>query len=153
MTDIAYENAVKRQAELKKELAEVEDFLRLYQRFSGGTEGGQNALTKSVEPNDSATVSPPPTKRGLTKRQLRKNAREIILENGRPMTRGQLVEALEARGLPVGGANPSKNMGTMMWRLRDYFVNLEGFGYWPIDKDCSVAGYTGKPAEQSSLLS
>ena len=35
-------------------------------------------------------------------------------------------------------------MGTIMWRLRDRFINLEGLGYWPLDvanERCEGLGY------------
>ena len=60
-------------------------------------------------------------------------AREIILESGRPMKRGRLVRALEARGVPLAGTDKNKNRGTILWRHRDQFVNLPNLGYWPRD--------------------
>ena len=57
------------------------------------------------------------------------------------MTRGQIVTALHERHIAVGGTDAGKNIGTIMWRLRDVFVNLDGRGYWPIDLSYEKAGY------------
>ena len=32
-------------------------------------------------------------------------------------------------------------MGTIMWRLREHFVNLPGFGYWLRDHPYPLADY------------
>lgn len=47
-----------------------------------------------------------------------------------PMTRGQIARELAARGTPLAGRNVNKNLGTILWRHQDTFVNLEGLGYW-----------------------
>src|SRR3954447_7273819 len=60
-------------------------------------------------------------------------AYEVLLEHGRPMTRNELVGAIEARGFPLAGKNKSKNLGTILWRFRNRFDNIEGRGYWPKD--------------------
>lgn len=68
-------------------------------------------------------------RRGMPRRVIERRAREIILENKAPMTRGELVAAFQDRGWPVGGTDASKNMGTIMWRLRKQFRNIDGQGY------------------------
>jgi hypothetical protein len=63
------------------------------------------------------------------------------------------VEALELKGVPVAGTNKSKAIGTILWRLRDQFTNLTGFGYWPVDLDCPAAGYTAPKKEDTHTQS
>lgn len=58
-------------------------------------------------------------------------ARDIIREAGRPMTRSELTEAIEARGVPLAGQDRVKNLGTILWRQKDLFVHIENKGYWP----------------------
>jgi hypothetical protein len=53
-----------------------------------------------------------------------------------------LLMKLDAKGVRVGGkADRSKNMGTILWRLKRDFVNLSGFGYWLRDKPFPDANY------------
>ena len=57
---------------------------------------------------------------------------EILRENGKPMSRRELHDALSARGLVVRGAEPTKTLGTILWRARDVIGSIEGRGYWPV---------------------
>ena len=41
-------------------------------------------------------------------------------------------------------------MGTIMWRLRDRFINLEGLGYWPLDVANERCGYTPDLGEKAT---
>ena len=61
-------------------------------------------------------------------------ARRIILHEGRPMKRGELVKLLEARGYKIIGGDKSKVFGTNVWRS-GRFVHVQGLGYWPKDVD------------------
>ncbi len=56
--------------------------------------------------------------------------RRIMLREGRPMTRGELVNELQARGLTLPGADKRKVLGTNIWRSGK-FDRIEGKGYWP----------------------
>ena len=57
------------------------------------------------------------------------------------MTRGDLVQAFADAGVTLGSGDQCRNIGTTMWRLKDTFVNLDGFGYWLRDKAYGKAGY------------
>lgn len=57
-------------------------------------------------------------------------ARRIILREGRPMKRGELVRQLEARGFQIAGTDKNKVFGTNVWRSGK-FDQVEGHGYWP----------------------
>ena len=152
--DSAVANALKRRAEIKAELKTIESFLELYDHFKNGTEPSQ-ALMKFDEPEperSESSVAPAPVvaeavpyqppKRGLSKEALKPWIEAMITDAGKPLTRGQLLRALDNRGIPVGGeANRPKNMGTILWRLRDDFVSLSGYGYWPRRLPYPPAGY------------
>ncbi len=134
--DMAYQNALRKRDDLKRQLEEANEFLRLWGRVLGpGTGGG---VTPPTDKNngevqtDSATGLMIP-RMSASRERAAEMARKVILSKGMPMTRGELVDALEAERAPIGGANKSKNMGTIMWRLKDRFVNLDGLGYWPKD--------------------
>lgn len=68
-------------------------------------------------------------------RELALLARDIIRERGRPMTRSELAEAIEARGIPLAGRDRIKNLGTILWRQSDLFTHIEDQGYWPAGDD------------------
>jgi hypothetical protein len=159
MSDAAYENAVKRQAELKQELLEIEGFLRLWHRFSGekqernGAASGASDLDLGITAADIQAAAnrldvrsrrakrAAKAPRGLPRHEVGEFARKFMLEAKHPLTRGDLVQEFKARGIRVGGKDPERNMGTLMWRLRPVFVQLEGFGYWPRDMDYEPANY------------
>jgi hypothetical protein len=60
-------------------------------------------------------------------------ARAVLIEEGRPMKRGQLVKALLRRGIPLAGTDKNKNLGTILWRHKNQFVSLNKLGYWVKD--------------------
>lgn len=143
---------------LRKQLSEVEEFIRLWDVIFGDddreTEAEQtraDAPVSIVAPAKKSESSRP--KRSPTGRLAAKVAREIITERGAPMTRGELVKAFESRGYPIAGSPPSRNMGTIMWRLRDKFVNIEGHGYWPKDIPNPSLGYVPESHDRPSIFS
>lgn len=150
MDDIAYRNAMRRRKELQAEIADIDRFLEMWKRYAG-TESG------NVEPtgNKAGAVSPPHTP-GRTMQRLQrerhaKDIRNIIVTAGRPLTRGQIIEGLDKHDILVGGKDKSKNIGTVMWRLRDRFVNIAGEGYWPKDMPCLAVGYEPKAESKNDL--
>ena len=141
MEDRAYRNAMKRRQELQAELREIDQFLDLWKRYAG-TEPEQLPLggrPGGVAPTGGGRRG---ERTGLSREELAPHIRAVLIENDRPMTRGQLVQALANRNVSIGGTDTAKNLGTIMWRLRDRFINLEGHGYWPIDLSCENARYT-----------
>lgn len=145
---------LKRLAEIQRQLETVDHFLSLYERFNTSPQfelpDMDKPLVETVEQKgveqieDVAEVPATPLrKRGMSREALRPHIREALKQAGKPLTRGQLLRAMDQREIPVGGATDrSKNMGTIMWRLKDEFVNLDGFGYWPISEPYQPAGYS-----------
>lgn len=167
-------NAMQRRSELQRELHEIEKFLQLYQKFSAMPLPSSNVLYSATtvasvsnayapapleqmwgegEPKQEhgvAEASPAPHK-GLGREELRPHIEAVIREAGKPLTRGVLLRKLDQRGTPVGGqADRAKNMGTIMWRLKDHFVNLPGYGYWIKGEACPEADYDPELTEQDS---
>jgi len=132
--DQAYQEALRKRDDLKRQLSEIEEFLRLWQRVFG-TEGEQSSPPNLLPtpPKMRVGLGANHPKRSPTRSRVATIARKVILTKGAPMTRGELVAAFEARGEPIAGSDPSRNMGTIMWRLRDSFINIDGHGYWPKD--------------------
>ncbi|WP_157410053.1 hypothetical protein [Sphingobium xenophagum] len=57
-------------------------------------------------------------------------AEEIIMATKRPLTRSELLDALQSRGFHIEGGDKSKVLGTNIWRSKR-FHNIKGVGYWP----------------------
>ena len=101
------------------------------------------AQMQPVAQDNAGTLAEPVGEEVPTERKRERNvlppadiaafARETLLAEGRPMKRGELVRAIEARGLPLAGRDKAKNLGTILWRHRRQFESLEGLGYWPSD--------------------
>jgi hypothetical protein len=64
-------------------------------------------------------------------------AKNIIIQFGRPMTRGELADIIEKKGIPLPGKDKVKVFGTNLWRSGE-FLHFEGRGYWP--KEHSLEG-------------
>lgn len=158
----AFANAIRRRSELRQDLAEVEQFLALYERFKGIDDPSQPSLyprslpTEHVQMEDEAGTEAIQVlagvekndgvserrQKGLSRLELKPHIDRIIRDAGRPLTRGMLLNRLDRHGVVVGGeADRAKNMGTIMWRLRADFVNLTGYGYWLRDEPFPEAGY------------
>lgn len=66
---------------------------------------------------------------------------EILREEGRPMTRSKIAKRLVELGVPLAGRDTSKYVGTILWRHRERFVNLERLGYWLADVELPGSYY------------
>ena len=64
--------------------------------------------------------------------ELMGEIRRMIVGEGRPLTRSELVRRLEAKGYVIEGGDKAKVLGTNIWRSGQ-FTHLEGRGYWPKD--------------------
>jgi len=125
------EKARKKIAELEAEIAKLRDFVSLYVTLAD--DSSTEFSVERQEISGAAHGVPSPRRRvrgGSSPEMIVKVAKEAIRELGRPLTRTQLVEELEKRGLSIGGTDKSKNMGTIIWRS-DEFMSVEGYGYWP----------------------
>lgn len=128
--ETAYQNAMKKRAELRQQLEEVEQFLRLCEKFAGPRPAEKSDTPGSGEQRGS-----------LSGMDLVPHIRRLILDVGRPQSRGDVVKALDERGIHVGGQDPATNIGTVMWRAKEAFINLKPLGYWPRDVAYAPAGY------------
>lgn len=134
----AIENARKRLEEIRREASEIERFLDMYARFDVGTDGEHIELPKSGASGNLSTDNLP-VENGGKRRQRTRGARpdeialimeRVIRERGQPLTRGQIVEALEVRDVKIPAVDKSRYIGTIAWRHKSIFVNIEGQGYW-----------------------
>lgn len=62
--------------------------------------------------------------------EMMASARRLILSEGRPLSRSELLRRLEGEGYIIDGADKSKVLGTNLWRSGQ-FQHIEKRGYWP----------------------
>lgn len=62
--------------------------------------------------------------------EMMEEVRRLIIGEGRPLTRSELVRRLEAEGFVIAGGDKRKVLGTNIWRSNK-FDHVEGQGYWP----------------------
>lgn len=144
------ENAKKRLAAIKEEAEEIERFLAMYDRFNGGTNADPFGAASGKEPTEAGSVD-----NSLRRRARIKGARpdevafhmeRVIRDRGEPMSRSEIVRALESRDILIPAIDKSRYVGTIAWRNKGTFKNIEGRGYWL----CKEAEPPIKPATPQS---
>jgi hypothetical protein len=168
------DRALKRLAELQREIDEVTKFIELYQRFEGKVvdAGAQMTFFESIpqlignetaggsnQAVDNSARKPrrnrPP---GATPREIAEIMERVIRESGEPMSRGRIVDALERREIEIPAADKERYVGTIAWRNKGTFVNITGRGYWLRDSPQGVRNvapgttYSDPPEEHSDDL-
>lgn len=127
-----------RKARLMAEIDLIDQYLTLHGKlFSPG---------KSENISGGASTDTSPTGGGQKNdpKAVAKRAEEVLREEGRPLQRGDLVRKIEESGLKIVSKDKSKYLGTVLWRHRDTFVNIEDRGYWinGLDIEVNPAGYS-----------
>lgn len=162
MTDAAYENAVKRREALenemkslsertnavRSELARVERFMADWKVFSGAVD------FESVASSQPATAMPTPRMRPKNppKEEVGDRAAELIRAVGRPLSRPELFDRLKGAGVILHGKDPAVVLSTMLWRMKDRFVTLPGYGYWLRSQPYAPADYDPTQRDLEDLL-
>ena len=117
-------------SEARRRLRVVDDYIAVAsqpQTHIGGFTPTQLTPLTNTEPEQVATRR---RRNPVAPADIAEIARQIILERGSPMKRGELVRELEARGIRIEAVDKAKNLGTILWRHRKIFENLPGEGYW-----------------------
>lgn len=125
MTDTAYDNALKRQEELRKELAEIDQFLLLYRRFT--RTGHEQVVSSKGSQGQLPQLLEIPAKIGPS--EYAEMAERLIRDARRPLTRGDLADLLVKQGVTFPTDDVPRYLGTILWRNRDRFINVPGLGY------------------------
>lgn len=124
-----YNKALKRHAELLLEVEALSEFIQAYERI-------QKKRAAQIETyEEQPDLYKPASSRAAKAAKIAEMVeatRRIIVAEGRPMKRGELVKRIEALGFEIDGADKSKVFGTNLWRSKR-FQTVEGKGYWPID--------------------
>lgn len=123
--DDLLQRALERRAQLRAELEIVDQFIATYGEI------------KDRRPSDGPLFDEPqqPERRSRSEQSqavdaMMKDAIDSILDEGRPLSRSELLQRLEGMGHAIEGGDKSKVLGTNLWRSRK-FVNVKGQGYWP----------------------
>jgi hypothetical protein len=132
MDDIV-SKALKEKKELQRRLAEIEQFLRVYNELSG--RNGEAGPPVDSADKSTRAVGSEPTRRAFLRRPdaVVRVATTILEHTGHPLTRGELAVELEERGVELRGKDKesrARYVGTILWRKRDLFENIDGKGYW-----------------------
>ena len=122
-----YRQAIYRRDALQAELAEIAQFISLFEKLFGPDPDqvlGARDAVNSISPDD----------REIRKRNNPKIiadlAEKALVSSNRPMQRGELVDAIERMGVPIQSDDKPRYIGTILWRNLDRFENIEGRGYW-----------------------
>jgi len=127
--DEVIEKARKKIAELEAEIAELRTFIDVFERLS---EASKESEMDSADGITKPVMNLTQLKRRAKPAEIVSAAKDVMLEKKRPLTRTELVRLLTSRGLHIAGTDKSKNVGTIIWRSKE-FDSVEGLGYWPKD--------------------
>ena len=135
--DQVIEKAQKRLADIEAEAAQLRAFIHMYNELAGEQRGVTtprivSAVAMAVPARAFAGGGPTVTIVKATPSEIVEASKALMQEKQRPLTRSELVRFLTLRGLKIAGTDKSKNIGTIIWRSKQ-FENVEGKGYWPLE--------------------
>lgn len=144
--DELLQKAYERRSELRAALEAVDNFIKSYGNVSTDSEKSDGPLFEIR-----SDMPPPKSKAQLTAavRAALDDAIRMIRDEGKPLTRGELVRRLEAAGHQLEGGDKNKVLGTNMWRS-GRFINIKGVGYWPKGTPVPQA-FAGLPRTETSI--
>jgi hypothetical protein len=152
MSDHAIANALRRRIVLQNEIEEIDLFVRLHQKFSGSTNPEREVIDAERRP---AIDAPVDIERGRKRGRPADFADQmelVLTEVNRPLSRPEMVEELERRGVDIPSEDKPRYLGTILWRHRDRFRNLQNFGYWVRSIPYPKAGYDPATDTESDRL-
>lgn len=120
---------LERRAFLAKEVAALDNLIGLYHRLSN------QAVSESSPDANQPDLYRQPSSRAAQAAEIARTieaARKLIIREGRPMKRSELVSKLESQGFTFPGRDKSKVFGTNVWRSGK-FRTVGDQGYWPKD--------------------
>lgn len=144
--DATYQNAIQKRLRLRKELEKLDLFIAVYDELAEEAleNARQGEKVQNVNIGDAFEVAAPSreTPTGFdgaeSARRVTDNpkpaeviaaVKSVLRERGQPLTRSQIREALDRRGVVIRGGNPTKVLGTTLWRSPE-IETIEGLGYW-----------------------
>ncbi len=131
--DPIIDKALKRLRELEMEMYSLEQFISTYESLTGTKIARDEllAIPNSRKRNENTEGTDATSgKKKNNPRQIADIAERIIVELNRPLTRGEIVHELEKRDVLLESDDKAKYVGTILWRHKNRFRNIEGVGYW-----------------------
>src|SRR5215471_16313181 len=132
--DSAIAKAMKEREELKKRLAEIDQFLRMYDEFAGTSLEIAHSVNNGHESSQNVGSHPRSILRRGRPGDVATKCREILRTFGVPLTRRDLTHELERKNVSLPGEDResrARYVGTILWRRRhDDFEHIDGEGYW-----------------------
>jgi fructose-specific phosphotransferase system component IIB len=149
MSDEAIKNALSRRADLeikiskaeelikrsKSQITEINKFIKQWERFSGKSVDAislekamsevENILNFITSPKEATQKQNP------KKERVAEEVVHILQKEQRPVSRDELFEMLQTKGISLHGTNPRMVLSTMLWRIGDAYdiVRLKSGGY------------------------
>ncbi len=123
--DAVLQKAESRRAELKKELADLEAFIRLYIKFL-----------------PDASSAPEDQKKGTSKKELVETTARAILQESQPLNTSELLGKFHERGVHIGGVNEEVNLASYLSKSKQ-FINRRKGGGWFLSTDMEKAPQAG----------
>lgn len=168
------DKALQRLAQLQREEAELRQFIAMYQQLDGAgalshTQVAWRVDDKQLKGNDDNKKNNLPVDNlaqrhrknrppGPTPKETAALMERVIRERGEPMSRGEIVEAFDRRDVEIPAQDKARYVGTIAWRNKGTFVNIEGRGYWirglPFvgKRQLDPSDFSDPPEEQSDEL-
>ena len=115
----AYANAVRRRQHLLEEVAEIDRFLRLFDKYSSGV---LEDIYETIDQNI-----------GMPQKEFTIFIRNILRNAGSPLNSRQILGLMKQLKAPIGGVDELRNLTTKLWRARAEIVRLDNRTYWPRD--------------------
>jgi hypothetical protein len=140
-----------RTEDLGRELAKIDAWIAQWHDFAGVRQIAMPPkaapLKEGFQSTNGAALSKARRATGNPKKEeVAEATRQIILERGEPISRGDLFKALANRGVAISSeTDPEMVLSTMLWRMRDKVVRLKTGGYWLPEKPHPEAAHG--PAE------
>lgn len=110
----------------KSELERLTEWMETAQRLQG-------SLRSLTVPPESAAAEDTTGMEVLSKPDLLRWCRDVLLAHGEPMNRREILAELTRRKMTLIGKNKERVLGTYLWRSPD-FINLKDRGYWLADR-------------------
>ncbi|MGV6875889.1 hypothetical protein ACUSIJ_24790 [Pseudochelatococcus sp. B33] len=140
MSDVI-SKALKKIADLQAQISELKRFIEMHRALEAEVADRQSSLGADEDELSSARNAQEyetipvenlgsKRRRGTKPSDIVEMVERIIRDVGRPMTRGELVRALEQRDAKIPYEDKGRYVGTIVWRHKGLFENIEGRGYW-----------------------
>ena len=131
MSDAILKRALNRKAKLLQELKEVEDFIRVYHQFANLPMVQDRAPDVVVSDGDTTMIAEVKQRVRLSD-TIPGAAERVLRDHGEPMKLTDLIQAMSARGVQIGGKDPKVNASSIFSRARN-LKNIRGRGWWISD--------------------